>query len=436
MLSLPFFITTYGIMMQYKAITALHLDKIPEINQLPPELQESLRIVSQVFPFKTNRYIIEQLIDWSQVPDDPIFKLNFPQKEMLPSEDYALLRNLLRQQASPAEIEMAVHKIRQRLIPPAPTPNSKLPGISRPIVPGVWWPFQETIIAIPFHSNTCFAYCNYCSRWMKHTEDVFDPFYDDATLLLPFLREHPQVSDILITGSDPLFMRASILKRYVLPLLEVESLRNIRFASKSLGYWPQRFVSDKDSAELLDLFREISAKGKHVTVVAHLTHPREISTEITKQAIRKILSANAVIRCQSPLIRGVNDNPQVLADLWNCQVQLGMVPYYLFTEADAGPGEFFKVPYAEALSIFQSAYSQVSGLARTIRGPVIADSGTKTLLDGVIDIAGKKHFILKAIQSPNAKDVGKIILADYQKTASRPEELTSLQTSDNLAPKR
>ena len=89
-----------------------------------------------------------------------------------------------------------------------------------------------------------------------------------------------------------------------------------------------------------------------------------------------------MIRTQAPLVRHVNDSSSIWAEMWTRQVALGCVPYYMFVARDTGPKEYFRVPLARALRIYQRAYRQVTGLARTVRGPVMSALPGKALLTG------------------------------------------------------
>ncbi|MGZ5200725.1 MAG: lysine 2,3-aminomutase, partial [Telluria sp.] len=62
---------------------------------MSPDLQEAVQVVSHVLPFRTNEYVMEQLIDWNNIPDDPIYRLTFPHRDMLPAAEYEQLRDLV-----------------------------------------------------------------------------------------------------------------------------------------------------------------------------------------------------------------------------------------------------------------------------------------------------------------------------------------------------
>lgn len=215
-----------------------------------------------------------------------------------------------------------------------------------------------------------------------------------------------------------MIMGASVLRRYLEPLLRLDQLESVRIGTKSLAYWPQKFVTDHDADEMLRLFEQVVASGKNLAFMAHFTHPREMDTPMVREAIRRIRNTGAVIRTQAPLIRTINDDPQVWASMWRTQSRLGMIPYYMFVERDTGPQDYFAVPLARAYEIFQVAYSGVSGLARTVRGPCMSATPGKVCVDGVVDIHGEKLFALHFIRCRNPELVNRPFFAKFDPAAS------------------
>ena len=113
---------------------------------------------------------------------------------------------------------------------------------------------------------------------------------------------------------------------------------------QTLSYWPYRFITDKDADDMLRLFEKVKKAGKHLAFQAHFNHPVELSTNAVKKAIQRIQNTGAQIRTQSPLLRHINDDPVVWADMWKEQVRLGLIPYYMFVARDTGSKSFFDVP--------------------------------------------------------------------------------------------
>jgi hypothetical protein len=152
--------------------------------------------------------------------------------------------------------------------------------------------------------------------------------------------------------------------------------------------------------------------------MSHYSHPREMETPAAQAALRRIVDAGAVVRCQAPLIHRVNDKASLWADMWRLQVRLGAVPYYMFVERDTGPKNYFEVPLAEAHEIFRVAYRRVSGLARTVRGPSMSATPGKVVIDGVADVNGQKVFVLKFLQARDPEWVGRPFFAKFDPTAT------------------
>jgi L-lysine 2,3-aminomutase len=377
---------------KFQVYTAKHLDRLLTRAGLSEPERVAARAVAAVLPFRTNNYVVEDLIDWSAAPDDPIYRLVFPQEDMLPEADVAHLAGLLRQDASVAEMTRAANRVRARLNPhPAGQLQLNVPSISDGQLSGVQHKYEETVLYFPKQGQTCHAYCTYCFRWAQFVgEPDLKMAGDDVDQLRTYLQEHPRVTSVLFTGGDPMIMTATVLRRYVEPLLDLDQIESIRIGTKSLAYWPQKFVTDADADDTLRLFADVVASGRSLAFMAHFSHPRELELPVVAEAVRRVRDTGAVIRTQAPLIRSINDSPAVWESMWRRQVALGMVPYYMFVERDTGPQDYFAVPLARAHEIFRDAYKNVSGLARTVRGPSMSATPGKVCVDGVVELFGQR----------------------------------------------
>jgi len=404
---------------KFRAFTVKHLDELTVRAGLSPEQRLAVRAVATVLPFRTNSYVIEELIDWSAAPDDPIYRLVFPQEDMLPAEDVARIADLLRREAPRQEVEAEANRIRARLNPhPAGQLKLNVPTFGDGVIPGMQHKYDETVLYFPKQGQTCHAYCTYCFRWAQFVGDLdLKLAGDDAHQLRDYIAAHPEVTSVLFTGGDAMIMGEPVLRRYVEPLLELEQIESIRIGTKSLAYWPQKFVTDPDADDMLRLFEQVVESGKNLAFMAHFSHPRELEPAIVHQAVRRIRDTGAVIRTQAPLIRSINDDPKVWEHMWRTQVRMGMVPYYMFVERDTGPQDYFAVPLGRAWEIFRDAYKHVSGLARTVRGPSMSATPGKVCVDGVTEVAGEKVFALHFIQCRDPELVGKPFFAQYDPTA-------------------
>ena len=409
-------------MTKFKANTRRDLPRIAEKLRFNRDQLTDMQAVSAVLPFRVNAYVIEHLIDSEDVPNDPIFQLTFPQRGMLEEEDFRRMRDLVAKGATETEIKLAADEIRGRLNPhPAGQMQLNVPLLDGEVVGGMQHKYQETVLFFPSQGQTCHAYCSYCFRWAQFVGDADLKFASrEANQLMNYVRENPQVSSVLIAGGDPMVMKPPVLRRYLAPLLRANlpNLHSIRIGTKALAYWPYRFIEGGDADDFLRLIEEVRAAGKHFALMAHSSHSRELEPKVAQHAVERVLNAGAVIRCQAPLIRKVNDNANVWAQLWRRQVQLGMVPYYMFVERDTGAKAYFEVPLVRAYKVFTEAYSQVAGLCRTVRGPSMSAMPGKVLIDGITQVAGEKVFVLKFLQGRDPKWANRVFFARYDPTAT------------------
>ena len=405
---------------ELSVLGARHLAGLPELARFSPAEREAMRAVAAVLPFRVNRYVVEELIDWERAPDDPMFRLTFPHPDMLTKAELARMIEVLRS-GDGAAVRAAARDIQRTLNPhPAGQLELNVPAGGRDLQ----HKYEETVLLFPAPGQTCHTYCTYCFRWPQFVdlEDMKLAGHEPERFA-DHVRRHPRVESALFTGGDPMVMKTHVLRRYVEPLLSIESLASVRFGTKALAYWPQRFVTDSDADDLLRLFEEIRAAGKHVAVMAHYSHPRELRPEIARRAVARVRSAGATVRSQAPVIRRVNDDASVWARMWRDQVRLGISPYYLFVERDTGPRRYFEVPLARALEIHRDATRAVCGLARTARGPVMSCTPGKILVDGVTEIAGERVFALRMLQGRDPSWVGELFFARFDPRACWIDEL-------------
>ena len=413
---------------RYRPLTLRALRKSRYWQLIPPDLQEGLEVVSLVLPFRVNEYVVRELIDWSRVPEDPIYQMTFLQPEMLDEGAYLRLATLLRQGADREELDSEVKRIQLDLNPhPAGQLTDNVPTLEGRRLTGLQHKYRETVLFFPAPGQVCHAYCTYCFRWAQFVGLPEMRFQArDVQDLLSYLRLHPEVTDVIFSGGDPMVMDTAVLRRYIEPLLDssLEHLQTIRIGTKAPAYWPQRFVSDGDADDLLRLFEEITESGRHLALMAHYSHPTELEPEIARQAAARIRSAGAEIRMQAPLMRRVNDRSDTWAQLWRTGVRLGMIPYYMFVARDTGPRNYFEVPLARAYQIFRRlAYSQVSGIARTVRGPSMSAYPGKVRVLGVTSIAGQRCFVLDLLQARNPRWVRRPFFARYDPKATWLDDL-------------
>lgn len=405
--------------MNYKSYTLHNFRQIPQMARLTEEQKFSIETVGTVLPFKASSYVVDELIDWDNFENDPFFILNFPQREMLSKQRFQRVAELLKRQAPKTVLQEEVEKIRLELNPNPAGQQQNMPFFEGQQLRGIQHKYDETVLFFPSQGQTCHAYCTFCFRWTQFALNEFKFAMKESDLLVKYLQSQPQVTDVLFTGGDPMVMKTKIFEHYFNALLDADipHLRNIRIGTKSLAYWPYRFTRDADADDLLRLFERTRKRGVNVVLMAHFNHPRSLQTPAAREAVSRLLSAGVQIRSQSPLLKHINDRSEIWVENWQEQVSQGIVPYYMFIARNTGAQDYFAVPLERAWQIFRSAFSSVSGICRTVKGPSMSTNVGKIRILGVIERNGEKHFALDFLQGREADWVGRPFFARYNPTA-------------------
>lgn len=405
----------------YRSFAVHNFRKIPQVSRLSEDQIRDIEIVSHVLPFKANNYVVDELINWDNVPNDPIFVLTFPQKGMLLPHHYDRMKNAMDSGATKDEIKKVANEIRMELNPhPAGQLEHNVPMIDGHKLTGMQHKYRETVLFFPSQGQTCHAYCSFCFRWPQFVGiDEWKFAMKETELLVRYLQEHTEVTDLLFTGGDPMIMKNKIFATYIDALLEADipNLQTIRIGTKALGYWPYKFLTDDDADDTIRTFEKIVKTGRNLAIMAHFNHPAELKTEAVAQAIKRIRATGAQIRTQSPVMRNINADPKIWAEMWRKQVNLNCIPYYMFVARDTGAQHYFSVPLVEAWNIFRKAYSSVSGVCRTVRGPSMSATPGKVQLLGVSEVQGKKVMTMRFLQGRNPDWVARPFFAEYNPDA-------------------
>jgi len=404
----------------YISYTSRNFREIPQTDKLSEREKKEIEIVASVLPFKTNNFVINNLINWDNIPEDPIYTLTFPRKEMLRQDHFDIIEKCIDDELPKTEIKNIAHQIQHELNPNPASQLKNIPIVNGEPLAGVQHKYRETVLFFPSQGQTCHAYCTFCFRWPQFTGISEIKFSTKETeQLYEYLRNHLEITDFLFTGGDPMTMKAKILEQYIEPILkdELHNIQTIRIGTKSLSYWPYRYLSDDDSDDLIRLFEKIVKKGINLSIMAHFNHPIELEPPEVREAIKRILETGAQIRTQSPIIKHINDKPEIWSEMWRKQVNLSIIPYYLFIERNTGAQHFFAVKLVDAWNIFRKAYQSVSGICRTVRGPSMSSTPGKVQVLGVSEIKGEKVFVLRFIQGRNPEWVARPFFATYDENA-------------------
>jgi KamA family protein len=420
--------------MKYIAYNAKNFRKIEYLKYLHPDFIEDTEIVSKVLPFKTNNYIVDYLIDWENYENDPIYILTFPNKNMLKPEHFEEVKSAVRKGVPQDELTKIINRIRLQLNPHPAEQQTNVPKLDGVELPGVQHKYRDIVLFFPSQGQSCHAHCTFCFRWPQFVKDLDLQFsMREIDRLTEYIKRNEHVNEILFTGGDPMIMNPKTITKYINQIFEAEipHLEAIRFGTKSLTFWPFTFIPsfNNEAQEMLDMFKRITDKGYHLAFMAHFNHPNELNNEIVQEAIYSIQKSGATIRTQAPLLRTINDSSQVWSDMWKKQVNLGLIPYYMFVERETGPHDYFSLPLAKVYDIYQNAIKESNSFAKTVTAPVMSARKGKVQIMGVIEnpLDGKKYFMLQYVRNRDYAQTYKPFLMHYDETSTWVDQLIPVE---------
>lgn len=346
-----------------------YITDIGKITTIPETERKRLKQITEKFVFRVNDYYLN-LIDWDD-PRDPIRKLVIPNEGEL--QEYG------RWDASDEDTNY--------------------------VVPGCQHKYRTTALLIV--SEVCGAYCRYCFRKRLFRNDVKEAM-SDVDPGLDYISNHPEINNVLLTGGDSLILATPKLRSIFERLRAMEHVKIIRLGSKLPVFNPMRIYEDE---ELLETIREFSNADRRIYVMAHINHPREITSE-AKRGFEALHSAGAIVVNQTPILRGINDDPAVLGELLDQLSWAGVTPYYFFINRPVAGNRDFVLSLEEAYRIVEEAKARTSGLGKRIRLSMSHTSGKIEILA----IENGKAY-LKYHQS-REEQYGKFMILDCPEDAS------------------
>lgn len=314
-----------------------YIINIDQIEQIPKEEREKLKKITDKFVFRINEYYLS-LIDWND-PNDPIRRLIIPNEGEL--SEYG------RWDASDEDT------------------NYVVPGCQH----------KYTTTALLLVSEVCGAYCRYCFRKRLFRNDIKEALID-VQPGLEYIKEHPEINNVLLTGGDPLMLATKRLRAILTALRDIPHVKIIRIGSKMPAFNPMRIYEDE---ELLNLIKEVSTPEKRLYIMAHFSHPREL-TEEARKACQALHDAGAIIVNQTPVLKGINDDPEVLGELLDKLSWAGVTPYYFFINRPVAGNNDFVLTLEEAYKAVEGAKARTSGLGKRVRLSMSHTSGKIEIL--------------------------------------------------------
>ncbi|MDP3030973.1 MAG: KamA family radical SAM protein [Rhodocyclaceae bacterium] len=339
-----------------------YIKKLTDIPQLSEAERTALAPVADAYAFRVSDYYLK-LIDWDD-PLDPIRQLVIPRADEL--GDWGKLD---------ASNEAA-----------------------NTVMRGVQHKYPDT--ALLLCNEVCGAYCRYCFRKRLFMNDN-DEASKDLTPGIDYIRAHPEITNVLLTGGDPLLLSTRRLAEVIGALRAIEHVQIIRIGTKMTAFNPFRVLDDP---ALLEMFERYSTPRKRIYVMNHFDHPRELTDEAVA-SIDKLIRAGAIMTNQCPLIAGINDDPQVLSAMFRQLSWIGCPPYYVFQGRPTAGNDPYKVSIVRGWEIFREALRYGSGLARRARFVMSHETGKVEIL--AVD---DQHIYLRYQRAKDASLRGRFLI--------------------------
>lgn len=411
--------------MRFLTFNAKNFREIEYMKYVPEETKREIDIVSRVIPFKTNNYVVDYLIDWENYEDDPVYILNFPNKNMLRPERYKMLEEAINSKRPQSEIDKLIMDIRMEMNPHPAQQMTNVPVLDGEELKGMQHKYRDIVLFFPSQGQTCHAHCTFCFRWPQFVKELDMKFsMREIEVAIEYIRRNPHINEILFTGGDPLIMDPATISKYIDALKEANlpNLKNIRFGTKSLTYWPFAFLPEfsDEGQEMLDMMKSTVDSGFHLAFMAHFNHPNELDNKIVQEAIYNIRQTGAEIRTQAPILNHINNSSEAWSKMWKMQISLGLIPYYMFIERETGPYNYFEIPLAEVYRIYQKAIKETGSFSKTVTGPVMSAAKGKAHIMGVVEnpADGKKYFMMQYVRHRDYRETFKPFFMEYDEKAT------------------
>jgi len=346
--------------MTTRYFNSIHESPLKE--SLDPEELSKIQSVEKVYPFRSNDYYLS-LINQGN-PHDPIRRIIVPD---------------LKELENPGSLDPS-------------SEDSYTP------IPGVQHKYPQT--ALLMVSNTCAGICRFCFRKRLFTGENPPPVCD-INKAIDYLQTQPDLTDILLSGGDPLMLGASKLDNILSRVHELPTKPIIRIGTKVPAYDPHRLT---DNSDICDVLAKYANPEEKTYIISHFNHPQEI-TESSRAAITALKNTGSELNNQTPILDGVNDNSEVMASLFKTLARMGVSPYYVFQCRPTSGNQHLTVPIEQAMHVIHEAQACCSGLAKRARYIMSHKSGK-------IEIVGKtsKHIFMKYHQAASPSDLNSMLV--------------------------
>ncbi|MBX3419717.1 MAG: KamA family radical SAM protein [Pirellulaceae bacterium] len=290
------------------------LDQVQSIlgDRISPSFIEDIAAGLRIAPMnvRITPYVFS-LIDWDNPTDDPLRMQFLPiASQMLPDHPYYMADSLYEDVDSP--VPMLTHR------------------------------YPDKVLFLPL--TTCPVYCAYCTRSRiiggsteSVDKDTYGPNPENWEPAFEYLRTHPQIEDVVISGGDAFNLTPRYIRLIGEKLLAIPHIRRLRYATKGVAILPMKILTDNEWLDaLLDIHRRGRELGKQVVIHTHFSSPREI-TQYSLDAATKLFSEGVHVRNQAVLQEGVNNSIDEMVLLTRKLSYMNIQPYYVYIH-DMVPG--------------------------------------------------------------------------------------------------
>lgn len=286
--------------------------------QFTAEENEELQKTIDHFPLSITPYYLS-LIDKDNYQNDPIFKQAF---------------------ADPRELIISKDEMKDPLDEENDSP-----------VPGITHRYPDRVLFLV--SNVCAMYCRHCTRKRKVGDVDNIPSKAQIQLGLDYIRNSPQVRDVLLSGGDPLLLSDDYLDWILTELRAIPHVQVIRIGTRTPVVLPYRITEN-----LVTMLK----KHHPLWINTHFNHVKEL-TDSSRKAIAMLADVGIPLGNQSVLLAGVNDCPRIMKELVQRLVRNRVRPYYMY-QCDLSEGlSHFRTPVGKGIEIIESLIGHTSGFA-------------------------------------------------------------------------
>lgn len=264
------------------------------------------------------------------------------------------------------------------------------------VVTGLQHKYKQT--GLYLSTNTCAMYCRHCfrKRLVGTNDDEINKQFDD---IVKYIKEHSEMTNVLVSGGDSFMNSNYKIEKILNEFTKIDHLSFIRFGTRTPVVLPSRIYDDGELLNILEHYNKI----KQIYIITHFNHPNEITNFSTK-AINVLKNIGIIVRNQTVLLKGINDNSDIMAELMKGLTEIGVIPYYIFQcRPVSGVKNQFQVPFKDAVKIIEETRNKLNGIGKSFKFAMSHPTGKIEIVGYVED-----EFIFKYHQAKNYKDGGRL----------------------------